>query len=255
MNKKIALLISIISFFIFHTELIAQVQEQTKQLRILIWSELDAFPGVFEQTEKQKEKKESSIKSEEQENQNISKEQDMFKKIFGFSIERTKQIAPFLLNGMINGWQFEYTPYDKRRKVQEYWSFEEIKPFDIKTNPIEFHDPEAMDNKLISRVYCNRTEQQQIEYKRWCSIVHPHIKGIGRASIENGFDGIKEACSMALRDAVRAYWRTLEKNKPKEISGTVLLIRDPRIYIRNGQYVVDLDFFLETDRIIKYTQF
>ena len=60
---------------------------------------------------------------------------------------------------------------------------------------------------------------------------------------------------MALKEAVRQYWRTLEKNKPKEISGTVLLIRDPRIYVKNGQYIVDLDFFLETDRIIKYTQF
>ncbi|MCQ2242310.1 hypothetical protein [Treponema sp.] len=244
MNRRLLyILISIFLLIFSPLALVAQVQEQSEQLRILVWADLDAFPGKFEETE------EAEVKLEKDESK------DQFHRMFDFAIERSKQVAPFLLNGMINGWKFEYTPYDKRRGVKEYWEFDEIKPFDKTMNPIEFHDPEAVEGKLLSRVYCNRTKQQQLEYKRWCSIVHPHIKGIGRGSVEKGFDGIKEACSMALKDAVREYWRTLEKNKPKEISGTVLLIRDPRIYVRNGQYVVDLDFFLETDRIIKYTQF
>nr|WP_318692901.1 hypothetical protein [uncultured Treponema sp.] len=244
MNRRIFFVQTLIFLFgIVPFAANAQVQEQSRQLRILVWADLDAFPGSFEE-------------NTEAEKKNTDKEgEDQFHRMFGFAIERTKQVAPFLLNGMINGWKFEYTPYDKRRGVKEFWEFDEIKPFDKNMNPIEFHDPEAMDGKLLSRAYCNRTRQQQIEYKRWCSIVHPHIKGVGRGSVEKEFDGIKEACSMALKEAVRQYWRTLEKNKPKEISGTVLLIRDPRIYVRNGQYVVDLDFFLETDRIIKYTQF
>ncbi|MDO4505807.1 MAG: hypothetical protein Q4B64_02535 [Spirochaetales bacterium] len=244
MNRKVFfVLTSIFLFGIVPFSVNAQVQEQSEQLRILVWADLDAFPGSFEEN------------TEEEKKSTDDEGKDQFHRMFDFAIERSKQVAPFLLNGMINGWMFEYTPYDKRRGVKEFWEFDEIKPFDKKLNPIEFHNPEAMDGKLLSRVYCNRTKQQQIEYKRWCSIVHPHVKGVGRGSVEKGFDGIKEACSMALKEAVREYWRTLEKNKPKEISGTVLLIRDPRIYVRNGQYVVDLDFFLETDRIIKYTQF
>lgn len=223
----------------------AQVQEQSEQLRILIWADLDAFPGSFEESDEPKPEKKQDPKVEK----------DELHTLFGFAIERSKLIAPFLLGGMINGWSFEYTPYDKLRGVREFWEFDEIKPFDKKLNPVEFHDPEVIDGKLVSRVYCNRTTVQKADYKRWQSIVHPHVKGVGRGSVEKGFDGIKEACSMAVKDAVREYWRTLSKNKPREISGTVLLIRDPRIYIRNGQYVVDLDFFLETDRIIQYTQF
>lgn len=249
------LLTIIIAVLISSLCLNAQVQEQDKQLRILVWADLDAFPGSFEEAEKQKGKETDGPADTEDSSINSTSDKNDFQKMFGFAIERSKLIAPFLLNGMISGWQFEYTPYDKRRGVEEYWDFKEIKPFDKKLNTIEFHEPEAQDGKLLSRVYCNRTEQQQLEYRRWCSIVHPHIKGIGHGSIEKGFDGIKDACSMALKEAVRQYWRTLEKNKPKEISGTVLLIRDPRIYVKNGQYIVDLDFFLETDRIIKYTQF
>lgn len=249
MKRKLlyAFFVTFVSYFSAFISF-AQVQEQSEQLRILIWADLDAVPGNFDEDTESKNSAESK---------NETGNQDDLHKIFGYSIERSKQIAPFLMNGMINGWKFEYTPYDKRRGVKEYWSFDEIKPFDMKLNPIEFHDPEPIqeEGKLFSRIYCNRTKQQQLEYKRWMSIVHPHIKGIGSADIEKGFDGIREACSNALKDAVREYWRIMEKNKPKEISGTVLLIRDPRIYVRNGQYVVDLDFFLETDRIIKYTQF
>ena len=81
------------------------------------------------------------------------------------------------------------------------------------------------------------------------------VKGCGSASVQDGFEGIKQACSNAAKNAVREYWRTMEKNKPKEISGTLLLIRDPRIFIKNGRYEVDLDFFLETDRIVPYTYY
>ena len=125
----------------------------------------------------------------------------------------------------------------------------------MKINRLEFHNPEVEDDRLVCRVYCNRTDSQIIEYKRWLSINHPHIKGIGSAPISEGFEGIKKACSEACKNAVRDYWRIYRKNKPKEITGSVLLIRSPRIYVKSGQYVVDLDFFMETDRIIEYTQF
>jgi hypothetical protein len=85
--------------------------------------------------------------------------------------------------------------------------------------------------------------------------VHPKIKGTGKAKVEDEFDGIREACSQAAKNAVRQYWRSLVENKPKEISGTVLLIGAPRIYIKSGLYIVELDFFMETDRIVPYIYF
>lgn len=247
MNVKsiLSFLIILLNFSVWG--LYSQVQEQSEQLRILVWADMDAFPGSFDD--------QPEVKPKEKKNNSGSEEDVLFHRMYDFAIERSKEIAPFLMGGMINGWKFDYTPYDKLRGVQEYWEFDEIKPFDKKLNPIEFHNPEVIEEKLVSRVYCNRTKVQQEEYRRWHSIVHPHIKGVGKGPVEKGFEGIREACGDALKNAVREYWRTLSRNKPKEISGSVLLIRDPRIYVKQGHYVVDLDFFLETDRIIQYTQF
>ena len=81
------------------------------------------------------------------------------------------------------------------------------------------------------------------------------IQGHGLGKIENGFDGIQEAGKNALKQAVRSYYRGEIKNKPKEISGSVLIRRPPLVGITEGQYSIFLDFFLEKDRIVKYTAY
>lgn len=73
--------------------------------------------------------------------------------------------------------------------------------------------------------------------------------------IADGFDGITNAANDALKNAVREHYRQILKNKPKEIDGHVIIRGTPQIGINAGRYVVELDFFLETDRIVKYTQF
>lgn len=221
----------------------AQVPDRTEQLRIQVWAELDEFPGGFEEN--------SQGRAEKQTDSNAGEKAE-FEALYGYAIERTRQIAPFIMEGLLYGWNFEYTPYDKTRGVAEFWEFSRVREFNPALNRLSFHNPAVKDGKLLSRVHCDRTQAQQREYQRWTSIVYPKVKGTGTGSVEDGFKGIQEACSQAAKNAVREYWRTLIKNKPKEISGRILLTKEPRIYIKSGQYVVDLDFFLETDRIVPY---
>ncbi|MCR5217280.1 hypothetical protein [Treponema sp.] len=189
------------------------------------------------------------------ESEELSLKEKVFHQKFDFAINRTKEIAPFLMSGMLDGWYFEYTPYDKARKVDEYWDFKEIMPFNSKVNTLTYNSPEVEEDRLVCWVYCNRTESQKKAFKSWNSIVHPHIHGKGAGNVQDGFKGIQDAVSEAAKNAVREYWRMYIKNKPKEISGKVLLIRNPRIYIKGGQYIVDLDFFMETDRIVLYNYY
>lgn len=247
-NKKNLFFFVILGFTEFC--IFSQVPSQIEQIRLQVWADLDSFPGKFEDSENQQYFNQQN--SNQQENQ---KNKSEFEQIFSYAINRTKELSPFLLSGMIYGFNFEYTPSDKRRNVSEYWDFTLIKEINKSTNQLEYKNPFVEDNKLICWVYCDRTLEQIAEYKHWTSIVYPKVKGIGKASVENGFEGIKEACSQAAKQAVREYWRTMIKNKPKEISGKLLLVENPRIYIKNGEYVVDLDFFMETDKIISYTYY
>ena len=262
-------LFAMIFAFLCAGQSFAQTPSQKESIRIQVWSELDPFPGRFEGDDEEKKPEISekdfnnSAKSETKSAENTrgdrfvnsaqANERDI--SIFRFAIDRAKQIAPFLVNGMINGWAFDYVPYDKTRRVAEFFDFEELGELNVEINPIFYREPLPKENKLLVWVECNRTEAQKLAFERWTSIRHPKVSGHGEAPVEDGFEGIKKACYGAVKNAVREYWRTQTKNKPKEIFGKVLLIQNPRIYIFEGQYVVDLDFFLETDKIVMYTYY
>lgn len=272
--------------------LFSQTPSQKEQLRIQVWADLDKYPGLFGDeaapaasedaaaalTEESAAVAEDVPASGEESaaekevataagetapvtaekgagDQKTEGRDEEFHEIFDFAIGRMKEVAPYLLEGMLNGWKFEYTPPDKARKVEEYWQMESVTPFDLTGNRIEYRNPVVKEGRLLCWIYCDRNEQQKKNYNYWTSITHPHIHGSGSGPVRDGFDGIRKACSEALKQAVREYWRTMIKNKPKEIDGTVLLIREPRVYIKDGQYVVDLDFFLQTDRIISYSYY
>ena len=66
---------------------------------------------------------------------------------------------------MLSGWTFDYTPFDKSRKVAEFFEFNEVAPFDRSVNTIEYKDPLPEDEKLLVWVYCDRTEVQQLSYE------------------------------------------------------------------------------------------
>lgn len=236
-----------------------QVPNQSRQLRIQIWSELDPFPGGF--GDEAWETGEDDLPAAGAAAAPLpsaggSAENEATRtRLYSFAIGRAKELTPFFLSGMLSGWTFDYTPSDKGRGVEESFEFAEITPFDWSMNSIEYRDPLPEDEKLLVWAYCDRTEVQQLSYRRWSSINLPKVRGRGSASVAKGFEGIKESVGSAIRDAVREYWRTYSRNKPKEITGRVLLIGVPRVYISEGQYKTDLEFFLETDRIVKYTYF
>jgi hypothetical protein len=91
--------------------------------------------------------------------------------------------------------------------------------------------------------------------EQWKTASHPEIKGTGTGPVSDGFSGIRRAAESALKDAVRTYYRGRIKNKPKEINGRVIITGQPKVRIASGRYVVELDFFLETDRILTYAVF
>ena len=275
---------------------VSQVPNQSEQLRIQIWSELDPFPGDFGDGNKagkkagaEGEAPGTGLSASEADGEvpgagGIAVQQASGgapsaagagqaaaaplpssggdaayeaarTRLYSFAIGRAKEITPFFLAGMLSGWTFDFTPSDRARGVDEFFEFGEITPFDWSMNSIAYKDPLPEDNRLLVWAYCDRTELQQLSYRRWSSINLPKVRGRGRSSVEKGFEGIREAVGNAIKDAVREYWRIYSKNKPKEITGRVLLIGVPRVYILEGQYVTDLEFFLETDRIVKYTYF
>ena len=228
-------LLLIVLFFNSLLSLFAQSPSFLEKIRIQLWADLDVYP-------------EYAAAVDENQGKNG---------IFTYPINQIKDTAPFLINGMLYGWEFIYTPSDKARGVEEYFELIEIQPSSLIENQIVYSSPLVEIEKNQFSCWCEyvRTKAQIQNYKMWSTITNPVIRARGYGPVDQGFEGIKLAAQDAIKTAVREYYRGKIKNKPKEITGSVLLRKTPLLGIDSGRYVINLDFFLEWGTIEEYTQF
>lgn len=228
MEKRIQKIIFSIFLFFSVSFAFSQVPSFRELIRIPMWAELDAYPEV------------AAAVSDS---------------IFDYPVSQLKKTAPFLISGMVYGWNFVYVPYDKARGVEEYFEITEIQSIIPFESRITYTLPSVDETRL--NVWCEflRDEFQIQNYNLWNSIQHPVIKGRGYGEVSLGFEGYTQAAKDALKNAVREHYRTIVKNKPKEITGSVLIKNPPSVGVVSGRYVINLDFFLEYGRIIEYSTF
>lgn len=228
-TKKICFFIFFVFLFTFFS-LPAQEISLENNIRFSLWAATEAVPGLEEFQPKDD--------------------------LNSLPVSKIKKVAPFILSGMVYGWNFDYTPYDKSRKVAEYFDFSPVKEFsEDEISKIEYKSPWIQDQRLYAWIEFQRSESQVMLYNSWKSVSNRNIKGVGYAPISEGFEGIQKACGEALKNAVRDFERKHIKTKPKEIIGKALLSKPPVIGIDAGRYMVSLDFFMESDRIIEYKTF
>ncbi len=177
--------------------------------------------------------------------------------VFSPATESIRDLSPFFVEALVYGWEFSYTPYDAVRGVNEYFEIKNIISIDAGDPNLHYTDSVVADDTTIveSWIEYELTKRMVYERHRWHSASYPSIKGKGEGSVFDGTEGVKDACEDAAKEAIRSYARDIIKNKPKEITGKVLLTDFPRYYIDAGKYVADLDFFLNVSTIVEYTTF
>ena len=223
--KKIFLILLLLSIALPFT---AQTPSVVRHIRIPLWAELDAYPEL-------------------EDARNTEAEQ------YDYPVKSIREVAPFLVGGMVYGWEFSYTPSDKARGVQENLEIKEIVSSAYLLDGITYVSPWIQNNRLNCWCEYTRNDAQIQNYNLWSSIKNPVIHGRGYGELSKGFDGLKDSAYDSLKNAVREHYRAVIKNKPKEITGSVLIRDLPSIGIDAGRYVINLDFFLECGKIIEYT--
>ena len=101
----------------------AQTPSVVRNIRLPLWAELDAYPGL-------------ELSSDENSGQ------------FDFPVSQMRRIAPFIISGMVYGWNFVYVPYDKARGVEEYLEVTEIVSSDVIKGGIKYSSPWIENNNL-----------------------------------------------------------------------------------------------------------
>lgn len=229
MKKK--LFIAVILLSLCSVKLISQTQSIRNHIRFPIWALVDAYPGTEAAAE------------------------DLPQEEFAYPIARIKEIVPFLMEGFVYGWSFSYTPSDKIRGVEEYLEVVPLKSMTKADGQIEYSSVWIENNRFNCWVDFDRNDYQVQYYDSWNTIQNPSIQGRGYGELEKGFEGIKEAAEDAVKNAVREYYREIIKNKPKEITGSVIFRKNPVIGVDSGRYVINLDFFMECGTIKSYSVF
>lgn len=234
-------------FFVIFTLLASNLFSQNlsfeKKIRIPLWADMDAYPGLKEVSKDPDSA--AVLKNPNAEN---------FKP-YALPISELKKVAPYLLTGMVYGWNFSYTPSDKMRNVLEYFDCTEIHSFENDKKSIHYDEAWVENNRLYCWVEFDRNPQMQLIYTQWSSIQNQRIHGRGKAKLEEGFSGIQKATDDCVKNAIREYYRKVIKTKPKEIVGKVLIKNAPSVYVESGYYVIELDFFLETVKMREYKIF
>lgn len=220
--KLIVCLVFVLSIFA-----IVSAQSEEELIRFPLWAQLEAYPGT----------REAASASDN---------------VFSYPISRLKAAAPFFMEGMVCGWSFSYTPSDKMRNVAEYFEFTPLYDLSSLGRPILYKEPWIQDGRLYCWVEYLCSPQTADWRRTWNVSGSRRISGTGQGLLVDGFDGITVAAKEALKSAVRNYARSITKNKPREITGEVLIADEPVIGIRSGRYIVELDFFLNIGKIWWY---
>jgi hypothetical protein len=154
--------------------------------------------------------------------------------------ERILEEAAWVYGGVIWGFEFAYTPYDKARAIAERFELA----------PIAGLKPELL--ALVPDALASGVNGYSgfVEYRPGpdlASLMESYSRepwkgcqGIGRADMILGVKGRRAAYEDGLRAAIRSYLQGALPNKPRQVKGRIVLERPPSLAIINGAYTAQL---------------
>ncbi len=171
------------------------------------------------------------------------------------AMDRLRALSRFVLGGMVYGWKFSYVPYDKKRGVAESFTLEPLA--EIKDDDPRFSIPLLRPNypKILCVAEYSLDESHSRWITHWDSVLFRTAKGRGTGERVDETLGIRAAYESAVRGAVREHARKLEKNKPKEVIGEVLLRDNPRLFPDEGRFVAEVRVLINVREVVPYRSF
>ena len=162
----------------------------------------------------------------------------------------------YVFSGMLYGYDFRYVPSDRTRQVEEEFTLEPVAE-------IPWGDPQLRvvgtrrrsDGAFVARMRYDMAPFQNRRYEAWRRNTRISAAGKGAAPLLEGLDGKIRAIEEGVKQAVRGYMRTKTFNKPRLITGRVLLEEPPRVFVSSGEYVATVELFLLLEDVEHYAAY
>ena len=150
--------------------------------------------------------------------------------------QRILEEARYVLSGMVYGYTFSYTPYDKSRKVEEEFLLEPYQWIQKGDPNLSVVGVRVEGARVYVRVRYGLVDFQEAWYQGLRSNVLPAVSGFGEAPFYEGSAGRMKAVQEGIKNAIREYARTVMYNKPHTLKGLVVLDAAPRMMMDSGLY-------------------
>jgi hypothetical protein len=168
--------------------------------------------------------------------------------------KRLLEEARGVFSAMIYGFQFAYTPADRARDVAEEFVLTPVAEIPWGDPHLRIVDAWTEDSRLFAKVEYDLQPFQEDRRRAWGSTAVPTAAGVGESSMFPGPAPASKARSLeaAFREAIRNHLRPIRFNKPREITGELLLWAPPAVIIEAGAYQTRVDVKLRVGEIRDY---
>ncbi len=160
-----------------------------------------------------------------------------------------------LASGMVYGWSFTYYPGDKERKVQESFTLTPVAEIPWGNPRLRVTETEVEDQLLWGRIFYTLSDEESRRRAAWESNTASLSTGTGTAPLQAGPQGKTDSLQSAIRDAIRRSLDVRYLNKPREITGDVVLWSDPQIRVRSGTYTATVKVKIAVRELVPYRIF
>ena len=165
------------------------------------------------------------------------------------------ELSKTIMEGMVYGWKFSYTPFDKRRAVAEEFELEPLQSISSEDSRLSVTELRPEYPYLYCWAEYRVTDAVALHKTEWSRINYVTGKGSGKAARKMEIDGVRQAYRDAALAAVRGYLRKNIKNKPKTVNGEMLIKDNPRLYVSGGKFTAELTVYLYVKEVIPYEVF
>ena len=160
--------------------------------------------------------------------------------------------ARVAISGMIYGFSFSYTPSDAARKVEDRFELSPLAEIPWGSPRLVVLDTGTEETRMSARIVYSLTDQEAARRAAWGSNTVAQATGSGEAGIMGGPGERLTSLKEAVKNAVREHLRSRIYNKPREVSGEVLLWEGPETARRSGAYVTRVKIRLRVGEIVPY---
>jgi hypothetical protein len=165
------------------------------------------------------------------------------------------EMGRVLLSAMVYGWDFSYEPGDKARGVQERFLLTPLAQVPWGSPRLRVVETDVSEVRLWARISYALDEQESRRRAAWDSGTADLATGQGTAPLQLGDAGRTASLESAVRDAIRRSLDVRYVNKPRQITGEVVLWTDPTVLVRSGAYLTSATVKLLVRELIPYRIF